>query len=110
MDFGSAYGGACIYVASKYGCKVTGVDISLRENARARELAQQQDLSHLIQIKDKSFCDTDEADGLYDVVISEDSLLHAGNLREKAVEEAARLLKPGGRFVFTDLLQVGMGI
>ena len=81
MDFGSAYGGACIHIAKQFGCKVTGVDISLRENARARELAEEQGLSHLIKIKDVSFCETGEQDGTYDVVISEDSLLHAGKLR-----------------------------
>lgn len=45
------------------------------------------------------------ADESMDVVISQDSFLHAGTEQYRAVKEAARVLKPGGVMVFSDLMQ-----
>jgi len=39
------------------------------------------------------------------LVVSEDSFLHAGQYREKSIAESARVLKPGGHLVFTDIMQ-----
>ncbi|CAN0504428.1 unnamed protein product, partial [Ectocarpus sp. 12 AP-2014] len=44
-------------------------------------------------------------DACCEVVTSQDALLHAGSERHRAVGEAARLLKPGGRMVFNDVMQ-----
>ncbi|CAN0483755.1 unnamed protein product, partial [Ectocarpus sp. 12 AP-2014] len=44
-------------------------------------------------------------DASCDVVTSQDALLHAGSERHRALGEAARVLKPGGRMVFTDIMQ-----
>lgn len=44
-----------------------------------------------------------------DVVISQDSLLHAGSELHRALKEAARILKPGGIMSFTDFMQSGIG-
>jgi sarcosine/dimethylglycine N-methyltransferase len=106
MDMGSAYGGSARTCARKYGCQVTCIDISSRENARNRELSKKEELEHLIRIPgDLSYCDTGMESESFDVVYSMDSFLHAGCLREKVVEEAARVLKPGALFVFTDIMQ-----
>lgn len=106
MDMGSAYGGSARVCALKYGCQVTCIDISSRENERNREMSKEQGLEHLINIPgDLSFCDTRVKSASVDFVYSMDSFLHAGSLREKAVEEAARVLKPGAIFAFTDIMQ-----
>ena len=52
-----------------------------------------------------SFFDTGMPDSSFDVVISQDSMLHAGSGRPRAIAEAARVLKPGGRMVLTDYIQ-----
>ena len=44
-------------------------------------------------------------DASCDVICSQDALLLAGFERYKAVAEAARALKPGGRLVFSDFMQ-----
>jgi sarcosine/dimethylglycine N-methyltransferase len=45
-----------------------------------------------------------EADGSYDVVWSQDAILHSDQ-RERVLGEVARVLRPGGVFVFTDPMQ-----
>ena len=40
-----------------------------------------------------------------DIVVSQDSLGHASTEHFRAVKEAARVLKPGGIFVITDLMR-----
>ena len=39
-----------------------------------------------------------------EVVCSQDALQHAGSERYKAIVEAVRVLKPGGRMVFMDVM------
>jgi sarcosine/dimethylglycine N-methyltransferase len=110
MDMGSAYGGSARVCAKKYGCPVTCIDISAKENARNREMTKEQGLEHLVQCPgDLSYCDTGVDAESCDFVYSMDSFLHAGSMREKAVEEAARVLKPGAIFAFTDIMQTGTG-
>lgn len=54
---------------------------------------------------ERSYFDTGLPDASCEVVTSQDALLHAGSERHRAVGEAARLLKPGGRMVFNDVMQ-----
>ena len=44
------------------------------------------------------------ADASFDVVWSQDAILHSGN-RPRVLEEINRVLRPGGRVIFTDPMQ-----
>jgi sarcosine/dimethylglycine N-methyltransferase len=104
LDMGSGYGGTSRYLASTYGCRVVGLNLSEVENERARRLNTEQGLADRIDIVDGSFEAVDADSGSFDAVSSQDAFLHSGE-RRLVVSEAARVLKPGGRFAFTDIMQ-----
>ena len=104
LDIGSGYGGAARYLARTYGCQVVALNLSEVENRRARALNQEQGLADKIEVVEGSFEALPYPDDSFDVVWSQDAMLHSG-ARDKVVAEVARVLKPGGRFVFTDPMQ-----
>ena len=104
LDVGSGYGGAARYLAATYACTVTALNLSEAENARNRALCAEQGLGHLVEVVDGSFEDIPFEDGRFDVVWSQDAILHSGR-RERVIIEVARVLRPGGHFVFTDPMQ-----
>ena len=101
VDFGSGYGGAARRLAKELGVRVEAINISAVENSRHRQLNQSAKLQDLIRVHDASFEDVPLAESCADVVWSQDAILHSGN-RQQVLQEAARLLKPGGVFVLTD--------
>lgn len=104
IDLGAGYGGAARYLAATFGCNVVALNLSEVENARNREKNRAQGLDHLIDVVDGSFEGLPFPDGAFDVVWSQDAFLHSGN-REAVISEAARVLAPGGRLIFTDPMQ-----
>lgn len=104
LDMGSGYGGTARHLAQTYGCGVTGLNLSEVENERARRLNKEQGLDSKVDIIKGTFEKVDLPDASFDVIYSQDSFLHSGD-RGNVVAEAARLLKPGGIFVFTDIMQ-----
>lgn len=101
LDVGAGYGGAARFLASTYGCRVTCLNLSEVENERNRRLNREQGLDGLIDVVDGSFEDLPFEDNAFDVVWSQDALLHSGD-RSRALEETVRVLRPGGELIFTD--------
>ncbi|MBK0866693.1 MAG: methyltransferase domain-containing protein [Saccharopolyspora sp.] len=101
LDIGAGYGGAARHLARTYGCKVACLNLSEVENRRNVEFNRAEGLDHLIEVKDGSFEDIPFQDNAFDVVWSQDAILHSGD-RERVLEEATRVLSKGGSFVFTD--------
>lgn len=104
LDIGSGFGGATRFLAKKFGCHVTDLNLSEIENQRNREMNDAQGLSNLIEVVEGSFEEIPFPDNSFDVVWSQDAILHSGK-REKVVSEVARVLKKGGEFIFTDPMQ-----
>lgn len=104
LDIGAGYGGAARSLAQRYGCRVVALNLSEKENDRARQMNRQQGLDELIEVIDGSFEDLPFDDRRFDVVWSQDAILHSGN-RRRVLEEVARVLVPGGHFLFTDPMQ-----
>jgi len=104
LDMGSGYGGAARRLAQRFGCRVTAPNLSEKENERNRAMSDAQGLGRLIVVVDGSFEAVPAADASFDLVWSQDAILHSGH-RDKVVGEAARVLRAGGDFVFTDPMQ-----
>lgn len=101
LDIGSGYGGLARYLASTFGCSVTALNLSEKENERARMLNKKRGLDDKIDVIDGSFEHIPAVDNSFDVIFSQDAILHSGQ-REKVMQEVVRVLKPGGKFIFTD--------
>jgi len=104
IDLGAGYGGAARYLAGTYGCQVTCLNLSKVQNDRNRALNREQNLDHLITVTHGSFENIPAEDNSYDVIWSQDAFLHSGN-KDTVIQEASRILKPGGEVIFTDPMQ-----
>jgi len=104
IDIGSGYGGAARYLAREKGAHVTCLNVSEKENARNRRLTEEQGLEDNIEIVHGVFEDMPFPDNSFDVVWSQEAILHSGD-RKRVLKEVARVLKPGGDFIFTDPMQ-----
>jgi len=104
LDVGAGYGGAARHLARAFGCRVSALNLSEKENERDRAMNVEQGLDHLIDVVDASFEDIPAGDGEFDLVWSQDAILHSGQ-REQVVKEISRVLRPGGEFIFTDPMQ-----
>ncbi|MER6386334.1 methyltransferase domain-containing protein [Streptomyces sp. NPDC001250] len=102
-DLGSGYGGAARHLARTFGCHVLALNISDVQNRRHRELNARNGLDTLIDVVDGSFDDIPASDGKFDVVWSQEALVHSSD-RAHMLSEAVRVLAPGGALVLTDVM------
>ena len=107
VDMGCGYGGLLRRVwESGIVWSAVGCDISGRCCNQARRLNEELKCDQDITILEESYLDVDVPDESADLVISMDALLHVGPERQRrAVQEAARILRPGGWMIFTDIMQ-----
>ena len=104
LDIGAGYGGAARQLAKAFGCHVTCLNLSETQNATNRRLTEEAGLSQLINVAHGNFETIPSSDAQYDLVWSQDAILHTDR-RDLVLKEVERVLKPGGRFVFTDPMQ-----
>ena len=104
LDLGSGYGGSARRLAKEHGCSVTCLNLSEVQNATNRDKNRHAGLDHRVRVRHGSFDAIPEPDASYDVVWSQDAILHATD-RRRVLEEAFRVLKPGGELIFTDPMQ-----
>jgi sarcosine/dimethylglycine N-methyltransferase len=104
LDLGAGYGGSGRYLAERFGCRVTCLNLSETQNDLNRKLTADADLSDLVAVVHGDFENVPEPDDSYDVVWSQDSFLHSAD-RPRVLDEVRRVLVGGGQFVFTDPMQ-----
>ncbi len=104
LDIGAGYGGSARFLAKTYGCRVVCLNISRTQNATNERLNAEQGLADLIEVKYGNFEDLPEANRSYDLVWSQDAILHSGR-KQTVMDEVFRVLQPGGSLVFTDPMQ-----
>ena len=104
LDIGAGFGGTARHLAHRFGCHVTALNLSERENERDRRMNEEQGVAHLIEVVDGTFERLPFSDDGFDVVWSQDAILHSAD-RKKVMTEASRVLAPGGDLIFTDPMQ-----
>ena len=104
LDIGAGYGGMARYLVKQTGCQVDCLNLSQVQNQRHQQLNQQQGLTAKIRIIEGNFEAIPAAEQQYDVVLSQDAILHSGD-RRQVFKEVARVLQFGGEFIFTDPMQ-----
>ena len=104
IDLGAGYGGSVRYLARHFGCHCVALNLSEVENERNRQMNREAGLQDRIDVVEGDFASLDFPDAVFDLAWSQEAILHSGN-REQVCAEAARVLKPGGRFIFTDPMQ-----
>ena len=102
LDFGCGPGGPLTFTVEHSGCAAIGIDMNNTALQLARRRIQglrQTGGMHLVR------GDADQplpfTDGVFDAVISIDVVLHLKD-RGSVLGEIARVLRPGGKLVFTD--------
>jgi len=91
--------GACnnLWFAAREGCAVAGVDASADAIAFGRERFAEEGLTGDLRVGD--FTDLPFEDASFDVAINRAALTQTGlSSARKAVDEVARVLRPGGMF------------
>ena len=104
LDIGAGYGGSARFLARRFGCSVTCLNLSVKQNERNRGLSVEQGLAEQIRVVDGSFEEIPAAENDYDLVWSQDAILHSAR-RERVLAEVQRVLRPGGQMIFTDPMQ-----
>lgn len=102
LDLGCGPGGPLTFVVGMVRCQGIGVDLSAEAITAARARAAAMGLDELItlQVADLNL-PLPFPDHSLDAVLSLDVILHLRD-RSTLLRDVARLLSPGGRFLFTD--------
>lgn len=102
LDAGSGVGGTARYVADRYGCEVTAVDLTDEYCDTNRWLNRLVGLDGLISVQRADVTELPFPEAIFDVVISQHVQM---NIADKArlYAEARRVLKEGGRLALWDI-------
>jgi SAM-dependent methyltransferase len=106
LEVASGSGGPALFMVRETGCRVTGVDLHDDGIAAANSAAAQQglaDRARFRQVDAREPLPFDEAG--FDAVVCIDSINHMYE-RERVLREWHRVLRPGGRVLFTDPIVV----
>jgi ubiquinone/menaquinone biosynthesis C-methylase UbiE len=104
LELGCGSGGYAIYVADRTGCRITGIDLNAQGIRNANRLARIKDMLPQVRFLRHDLIKKLPYDhNTFDAIFANDVLCHVPN-RPTLLTEVFRILKPGGRFLFSDAL------
>ncbi|AKG42304.1 type 11 methyltransferase [Streptomyces xiamenensis] len=106
LDLGCGTGGPGVRLARATGARVTGVSISAGDVALAGARAEAEGVAGQVRFELADAMELPYRDASFDAVLAFESIVHLPD-RGRALREIARVLRPGGRLVLTDLVERG---
>jgi ubiquinone/menaquinone biosynthesis C-methylase UbiE len=106
LEVGSGSGGPAVYLAAMRGCHVTGVDINEHGILNGERLAAKRGLADRVRFQRVDAVQPlPFSAGTFDAVVSNDAMCHIAN-RLETLCDWHRVVRPGGRTLFTDAMIV----
>ena len=107
LEIGCGSGGYAVHLAKRIGCQVVGLDINAEGVRNAKALAEKDKLGARVKFEQ---CDVSQRlpleDDAFDAIYSNDVLCHVPR-RSQVLGDLRRVLRPGGRLLFSDALIIG---
>jgi len=102
LEIACGSGGPAVFMVKETGCHLTGIDINENGVTNAKILAAENGLSEQTEFLQADASETlPFPDEYFDAIVSIDSMTHIKD-RDKVLTEFYRVLKTGGRLLYTD--------
>jgi len=102
LDLGCGLGGSARFLASHYGCQVTGIDLTPEYVELAQALSNRVGLEGKIKFVQGSALDLPFENETFDAVWTEHAQMNIPD-KNQFYSEMKRVLKPEGKFIFHDI-------
>lgn len=103
LDVCSGMGGPARWLAHRFGCRVTGIDLTRSRVESARRLTRRVGLEALVDFVEGDATAMPLPDATFDAVIAQEAWVHVPD-KAALLRECARVLRPGGALAFTDIV------
>lgn len=104
LDAGCGWGGSSIWLARERGARCTGVTLERHQARIATMMARKRGVAEQTSFARADFSRLPFADGSFDVVWAVESVCHAVD-KAAFLQEAFRVLAPGGRLILSDFFR-----
>jgi len=101
LDLGCGLGGSARVLASRFGCRVLGVDLSARRIAGARRMTRLLGLEQLVRYRVADVMTARVESNAFDVLWGQSAWVHLDD-RRRFLARWSRSLRAGGRVAFED--------
>jgi len=106
LDVASGKGESAVFLATRFGCQVTGVDYGPQNVVESTSRAAMAQVAHLVSFTEGDAESLQFPDAQFDAVICECAFCTFADKR-RAASEFARVLRPGGGIGLSDLTRSG---